>query len=132
VFRRGSLRDVAVTVAEFEADRPTRRAGSGADPGTPPQAAAKSAIGVTVSDLSDTQKRDLRVRSGVKVDAVEGAAQRAGLREGDVILSIDNADVTDAKQFNAAAAKADKARAVSLLVRRGDWTNYIILRPAAR
>jgi serine protease Do len=65
----------------------------------------------------------------VKVDAVEGAAARAGVREGDVILSIDNVEVADSKQFMAAAAKAEKGKTISLLVRRGDWTNYLIIRP---
>jgi serine protease Do len=127
LFRRGASKDVAVTVAEFEADRPARRAA--AEPGGVPPQAVKSALGLTVSDLNDAQKKDLRVRGGVKVDAVEGAAARAGLREGDVILSIDNAEVADAKQFAAVAAKAEKARAVSVLVRRGEWTNYLVIRP---
>ena len=126
VFRRGSARDLTVTIAEFEAERPTRRAA--AEPGSSPQAAAKTALGVTVADLTEAQKRELRLRSGVRVDAVEGPAARAGLREGDIILSIDNAEISDSKQFAAAAAKADKAKPVSVLVRRGDWVNYIVIR----
>jgi serine protease Do len=126
VFRRGATRDLGVTVAEFEPDRPTRRAS--ADPGTAPQA-TKSALGVTVSDLSDAQKKELRVRGGVKVDAVEGPAARAGLREGDVVLSVDNTEITDARQFATVAAKLEKARAVSVLVRRGEWVNYLVIRP---
>ncbi|MBC7939166.1 MAG: DegQ family serine endoprotease [Chitinophagaceae bacterium] len=130
VFRRGNTRDIAVTVAEFEPDRiagASRRA-----PAEPGAAApvAKSAIGLSVSDLTDVQKKDLRVRSGVRVDAVDGAAGRAGLREGDVILSLDNTEVGDSKQFMALAAKVEKARAVSVLVRRGEWTNYFVIRPA--
>jgi membrane-associated protease RseP (regulator of RpoE activity) len=46
-------------------------------------------------DLTEAQKRELRVRGGVRVEAVEGAAARAGLREGDVILSLDNTEITD-------------------------------------
>lgn len=126
VFRRGSARDLTVTIAEFEAERPTRRAA--AEPGSSPQAAAKTALGVTVADLTEAQKRELRLRSGVRVDAVEGPAARAGLREGDIILSMDNAEISDSKQFAAAAAKADKAKPVSVLVRRGDWVNYIVIR----
>ena len=126
LFRRGSVKDIAVTVAEFEADKPTRRAA--VEPGTPP-AASRSVLGITASELNDSQKRELRVRGGVKVDSVEGAAARAGLREGDVILSIDNIEVADNKQFAAAAAKAEKSRAISVLVRRGEWTNYLIIRP---
>ena len=127
VFRRGATKDLSVTVAEFEADRPARRAA--AEPGAAPQA-AKSAIGLAVSDLTEAQKRELRVHGGVRVDGVEGAAARAGLREGDVVLSVDNVDVVDGKQFGALTAKADKTRAMSLLVRRGEWTNYLLIKPS--
>ena len=125
VFRRGQTRDLTLTVAEFEADQPTRRAS--AEPAAPAQ---KNALGITASELTEAQKRDLKVKGGVRVDAVEGAAARAGLREGDVILSLDNAEVSDLKQFNQLVAKAEKSRAVSVLVRRGEWVNYFVIRPA--
>ena len=124
VFRRGASREISVTVGEFEADRPARRAQ--AEPGAP---AAKNALGITASDLSEAQKRDLKVKGGVRVDAVDGAAARAGLREGDVILSIDNTEITDTRQFASVVAKVEKARAVSVLVRRGEWVNYLVIRP---
>ena len=128
VFRRGGYKDVAVTVAEFEPDAPTRV--SQADAGTVAAAAAgKTALGLTVSELTDAAKRELKLRSGVKVDSVDGAAARAGLREGDVILALDNTEVADVKQFLAVAAKAEKARAVSVMVRRGEWVNYLVIRP---
>jgi serine protease Do len=126
VFRRGAYRDITVTVAELEPDTPTRTAQ--AEPGA--SAPSKSALGLTVSELTDPQKRELKVRGGVKVDAVEGAAGRAGLREGDVILQLDNTEITDVKQFLAVAGKAEKARAVSVMVRRGEWVNYLVIRPA--
>ncbi len=125
VFRRGSTRDLAVTVAELEADQPRRAAKAEAPASTP-----KTAIGLSVSDLSDAQKRELKVRGGVKVDVVDGAAARAGIREGDVILSIDNVEVTDAKQFAATVGKLDRTKTVSVLVRRGEWTNYVVIRPS--
>ena len=126
VFRRGTAKDLNVTVAEFEADRPERRAAAEPGGGAP---VAKSVIGLSVTELSDAQKKELRVRGGVRVESVEGAAARAGLREGDVILSVDNVDISDSKQFAAIAAKAEKAKSVSVLVRRGEWTNYIVIRP---
>jgi serine protease Do len=128
VFRRGGYKDVTVTVAEFEPDAPTRV--SQADAGAAAAAAAgKTALGLTVSELNDAAKRELKLRGGVKVDAVDGAAARAGLREGDVILALDNTEVADLKQFLAVAAKAEKARAVSVMVRRGEWVNYLVIRP---
>jgi serine protease Do len=83
-----------------------------------------------VVELSDVQRKELKLKGGVRVEAVEGAAARAGIREGDVILSIDNADVADMKQFNAAVAKADKAKPLALLVRRGDVATIIVVRPS--
>ena len=125
IFRRGATKELTATVGEFEAERPTRRA-QAESPGTAP---VKSALGITASDLTEAQKRELKVKGGVRVDAVDGAAARAGLREGDVILSVDNTEVTDLRQFAALAAKVEKARAVSVLVRRGEWVNYLVIRP---
>ena len=123
VFRRGQSRELTVTVAEFPDERPARATAPDA------QAPTKSALGLVVTDLGDAQKRELRVKGGVRVESADGAAARAGLRAGDVILSIDNAEVTDARQFQALAAKAEKSRSVSVLVRRGEWVNYVVIRP---
>jgi len=128
VFRRGTTKDLNVVVGEFEADRPARRVMG--EPGvvTPP-AAVKSALGLSVSDLTDAQKKELRVRGGARVDAVEGAAARAGLREGDIILAMNNVDILDSKQFQAASGKLDKGKAATVMVRRGEWVNYIVIKP---
>ena len=129
VFRRGANRDMSVTVAEFELEKPRRTAqGSESQPAPQP----KTVIGLAVSDLTEAQKRELKLRGGVRVETAEGAAARAGLREGDVIVTLDNSEVTDAKQFNALVAKADKARPISAMVRRGEWTNYMVIRPNSR
>lgn len=128
VFRRGQNKELAVVVGEFEDDRPQRRPGNegNGNNSTPP---AKTAFGLSVSDLTEAQKRELRVRGGVKVESVDGAAARAGIREGDVILSIDNTEISDSKQFAGIAAKAEKSKSVSVLVRRGDWVQYLVIRP---
>jgi serine protease Do len=125
VFRRGNTRDVSVTVGEFEPDRSTRRAQ--AEPSAAP--VAKNALGITAVDLTEAQRRELKVRGGVRVEGVDGAAARAGLREGDVILSMDNTEINDTKQLAAVTARVEKARAVSVMVRRGEWTNYLVIRP---
>ncbi|MFM8481463.1 MAG: PDZ domain-containing protein, partial [Gammaproteobacteria bacterium] len=115
----------SVTIGEFEAERPTPRAQ--AEPGAAP--VAKNALGIVAADLTEAQRKELKIKAGVRVESVEGAAQRAGLREGDVILSVDNTEVTDTKQFAALAARAEKSRSVSVLVRRGEWVNYLVIRP---
>jgi len=129
VYRRGNARELHVTVAELEPDRARRTAQ--AEPPAP-TGTTKTAIGLAVSDLTDAQKRELKGKGGVRVDSTEGPAARAGLREGDLILSIDNTEVTDAKQFSTLVGKLEKTRAVSVLVRRGEFTSYVVIRPAGR
>ena len=125
LMRRGANREVAVTVGEFEPERP-RRASA---PETPPSAPNKLAFGLTVSDTTEAQRKELRIRGGVRVDAVEGAAARAGLREGDVIVAFDNQEVSDAKQFATLVRKADGNKPVLLVVNRGGSSNLLVLRP---
>ena len=128
VFRRGSYRDLNVTVVEFEPEQ-SRRAGADRE-GSKAPPPVMSTLGLAVADLTDAQRRELKVKGGVRVETVEGAAARAGVREGDVILSLDNTEISSAKQFDSLAAKVDKSRAVTALVRRGDAVNFLIIRPA--
>ena len=115
-------------MVEFEPEK-ARKVAQAAE--TQP-AQPKTAIGLAVSDLTEAQKRESKLRGGVRVETVEGIAARAGLREGDVIVTLDNTEVSDAKQFNSLVTKADKSKAISVMVRRGEWTNYLVIRPAPR
>ena len=112
-----------MTVAELDA--PTSTAAKSA-----PAKLAANALGLSLVDLNAAQKRELRQSGGVLVEKVQGPAARAGLRPGDVILSVANVQVADVKQFEATLAKVDKARPVSVLVRRGEWAQYVVIRPA--
>ena len=125
LFRRGAFRELGVTVVEFEPERP-RAAVERAN--TKP-APSVGLLGLAVAELSDAQKRELKVKGGVRVESAEGAAARAGLREGDVILTVDNTEIISVKQFEGVVAKLDKSRAVNALVRRGDAATYVLIRP---
>jgi serine protease Do len=119
-----------VVVAELEPDRPRKTAaGENRERGAAPAPAKPAAFGLGISDLSDALRREMKVKGGVRVDSVDGAAARAGLREGDVIVSIANTEVSDAKEFEAVAAKLDKSKPVTVLFRRGEWAQYAVIRP---
>jgi serine protease Do len=85
---------------------------------------------LSLSELTDTQKKELKIKGGVKVEAAEGAAARAGIREGDVIVAVDNGDVSSVKEFEAAVAKVDKTKPVNVLFRRGELAQFALIRPA--
>lgn len=130
VFRRGGTRDLSITVAELEADQPTRRPAAGKEEPKPSVSAAAKSLGLALAELTDAQRRELKLRGGVRVESATDAAARAGLREGDIILSVGNVEVASLKEFDAALAKMDKSKAVSVLFRRGDWAQYALIRPA--
>lgn len=128
VFRRGASKDLTVTIAEVEADKPSRKV-LDKDDKSKPSSAAQS-IGLVVSEVSDAQKKELKIKGGVRVDAASDAAARAGLREGDVILAIDNKDVSNVKEFEAIVVKLDKNKSINVLFRRGEWAQYAVIKPA--
>ncbi len=127
VFRRGNQRDLSVTVAELEPERTERKAA--APEAKPPAAGVITSIGLSLSELSAAQKKELNIKSGVVVEAAEGAAARAGLREGDVIVAVANTEVGSVKELEAVVAKLDKGRPVNVLFRRGEWAQYAVIRP---
>ena len=127
VFRRGQSKDLSIMIAEVEPDKPAVKTAE-RDSKSKSTAAAQQ-LGLTVSDLSDAQKKELKLRGGVRVDAASDAAARAGLREGDVILAIANSEVVSVKDFESAVARADKGKPVNVLFRRGEWAQYALIRP---
>jgi serine protease Do len=127
VFRRGSYKDLSVTIAEIEADKPARKANEPEE--KPKTSSAGQALGMSVSDLTEAQKKDLKLKGGVRVDAVADGAARAGLREGDVLVAIANSEINTVKEFEAAVAKLDKSKPVNVLFRRGEWAQYAVIRP---
>ena len=127
VFRRGTSKEFSVVIAEIEAEKPARKAS--APESKPPVAGPAQSLGLVVSELTDAQKKELKVKGGVKVDSAEGAASRAGLREGDVILAAANTEVITVKEFEAILAKSDKTKALNVLFRRGEWTQYALIKP---
>jgi serine protease Do len=131
VFRNGSSRELSITVAEGdpEAKPSSKRQSDREEPQAKPSSTAGKSIGLVVSDLTDAQKKELKAR-GVRIDSATDAAARAGLREGDVILSVGNIEVTSVKEFESALAKADKSKPLSVLFRRGEWAQYALIRPA--
>ena len=75
------------------------------------------------SDLTGLQLRSQG--QGLLVLQVEGAAQQAGLRRGDIILMVNRTTVSDENSFNQALNHAD--RTVALLIQRGNSKLFLAL-----
>jgi len=122
IWRNKAERDLQITVGELPEDGRARQGRGGK--AQPPAAQ----FGMTLSDLSDAQRKELKVEGGVLVENVQGAAARAGIRRGDVILAVNNQDVGSVEQFKQLMGEFDKGRIVALLVRRGGNSLYVPFR----
>ncbi len=126
VWRKGSARDLTVTVADTESTQAASK-----KPDAPSaNANSVSIFGVAVVDLSDAKKKDLNIKGGVEVTGLgDGPLAKAGVRPGDVIIRIADADVTGVKQFETLVKGLDTNKAVPVFIRRSDSTLIIPVRP---
>jgi len=125
LWSKGKTRTVTLVTGEMEQDNKQAKE---KEKVPEPQS---NVLGLFVTDLTDDQKRDLKVSSGVIVENVDGSAARAGIQPGDLITQLNNADIKDAKQFKALVAKLDAKKVAVVLVRRGDSSQFIPLKPAS-
>jgi serine protease Do len=117
-----------VTVGEFEDEKVAKK--PAAKDVKPKVVTAAQSWGLVVSDLTDAAKSDLKIKGGVKVDSASDAAERAGLRAGDVISSVANIEVNTVKEFEAVLAKIDKTKTINVLFRRGEWAQFALIKPS--
>ncbi|MEZ5661202.1 MAG: Do family serine endopeptidase [Burkholderiaceae bacterium] len=128
VWRRGERRTLTLTVDEMPADQ-AAAAAAGSSEAPAEKADANNALGLGVTRLSADKARELRVRAGVLIEVVQGPAAAAGLREGDVLLTINNNEVDSVPKFNALVAKLPEGKLAVLLVQRGEAAQYVPVVP---
>jgi serine protease Do len=126
VWRKGSTREVTVTVIDTDSTQAAvKKSDAPANNGN-----SANAFGVAVTDLSDAKKKELNIKGGVEVTGLsDGPLARAGVRPGDVIIRIADADITGVKQFETLVKGLDANKAVPVFIRRSDGTLIIPVRP---
>lgn len=129
VWRKGKLRDIAVVVGQMAdesqaAARPPRA-------GRAPERSANR-LGLVVGELSAEQRRALRIDGGLVIEELRGAAARAELRQGDIIIALihrgSTTELKSAEQFNKLLAQLDRNTNVTLLIRRGEMQTFVTVR----
>ena len=120
IWRNKAARDLQVMVAELQEDRTqqSRRGGK-------PPATAATQFGLTLSELTDAKRNELKIDGGVMVENAQGAAARAGIRRGDIILSVNNQVVKSADQLFQTMSQYEKSSIVALRIRRGSNSLYV-------
>ena len=108
LWREGGEQDIAVRLGAVEEQAQAAEA--------PPEL-AKSRLGLAVRPLSPQEGRQPDVDGGLVVEYSTGAAARAGIQSGDVVLAVNGHPVTEPGQLRDFVTKADKR--LALLVQRG-------------
>ncbi len=90
------------------------------------------AVQTLTPDLAENLGVDRNLK-GVVVTQVEpgGPAADAGLRRGDVILEVNRQPVKDADAYRKAVKASGKGKSVLFLVRRGDNTIFLAVKPSS-
>jgi serine protease Do len=85
--------------------------------------AAHGRLGVAVRPLSADERRENGGKGGLVVEQVSGAAARAGIQPGDLLLSFNGTPLKSAEELRTLVGKA--GRSAALLVQREDRQLFV-------
>ena len=128
IWRKKEQKEIAITVAEMKEDvvaQPRRGNQS------PKEKAKPNKMGLVLSDLTEEQKKEAELKSGVVVDDVAPTV-RGNVQPGDIIIAIVRGGTTteakSAAQVNELLGKMEKGASVTLQMKRGDQQFFSTLR----
>ena len=125
VWRNGSVEKMMVQVDEFPSDEKDASLENKKNK----ESNVYNRIGLSLRELTDNEKKELEINSGLLVQGIQqGIASSIGMRPNDIILGINNQDVTTVVQFNQLLKKIKKGRSIALLIRRGKTTYFITMK----
>ncbi|MBK7663328.1 MAG: DegQ family serine endoprotease [Sterolibacteriaceae bacterium] len=113
IWRKGQTKDIKVSVGELASAKYASNTGE-ADGGR---------LGLALRPLTSDERRQAEVSGGLLVEDARGAAARAGIQPGDIVLALNGQAVKDVEQFRTLVAKAGKHAA--LLIERGNAKIFV-------
>lgn len=125
VIRHGKTVNLKVKIAELPVDENARLSSSGKNGST-----KNNPLNVVVEDLTDEQRKELEIKDhGVLVVQIpSGPAYKAGVRNGDVILLLNNVKIKNTKHFEKLVNQLPKDKSVPMLVQRRGGPIFLALR----
>jgi serine protease Do len=96
-------------------------------------AAENGGLGLTVQPVTASMAAELGLEraEGLVITSIKpgSAADEAGLQRGDVITEINRRPVRNLSDYNRAVEKTEKSKALLFLVRRGEGSLFLALKP---
>ena len=129
IIRRGKKQTIQVTVEELPAQ--DQIAGIPRNNETGPRQSGTNPLQIIVGDLTEEQRNSLELDHGVVIEDVSpGPARNAGLRQGDILLLLNNEQVTNVNRFEELIADLPEDKPVAILVQRRGNPIFLALRPS--
>lgn len=118
LWREGASKEVAVILGDASAVHVAK----------PPTGKVTEAeqLGMTLRELSQDEQRMLKTEAIIVVDAVNGIAEKSGIKPGDLLVAVNSKRVSSIAQLRNVLDHSDKRAA--LLVQRGGNMMFIPLR----
>lgn len=127
VYRAGTLQNLKLTVGEWQDPKQPAVSANGSRP-----AVAPNRLGLVLAPPTAAQRRDQGLSEGLVVQRSQGAAARAEVRQGDVVLAAvvsgRQVRLNSVADFDRFVGGLEAGQQVTLLVRRGEATSYVSLR----
>jgi serine protease Do len=118
IWRKGNIKTLRVKIGEMPDDRM--------------QASNKKTIkesvnriGLVLKEVTAKDKKMLDGRNGLVVTKASGPAVSSQIREGDIILALNNTPVTSVRAFNREINKTPKGKTIALLIYRNGDTLFV-------
>jgi serine protease Do len=118
VWREGKLVHLTATLGSDKGDPADTEQLASVDKGVK--------LGLSLRPLEPAERREAGLPSGLVIEDAGGAAAIAGVRPGDLLLSVNGRPVTSVEQVRDVVAKSSKS--VALLIQRGDDKIFIPVR----
>jgi serine protease Do len=93
------------------------------DSGGAANGSAPARLGLALRPLSSEERQEAGVSGGLVVERAQGRAEEAGIRPGDVVLSVDGTSVQSVDQLRKLVQEHDKQ--IALLIQRGETRLFV-------
>ncbi len=125
ILRKGSKKTIKFTVQELPVQKVAK------NKVTPKESVTRKILGMTVSNISDLERKNLRLENnlGIKVQQINSnPAYESGLLKNDIIYQISGENIQDINQFVKIVKNLKKGDFASLLVRRQGNSLYLAIK----
>jgi serine protease Do len=125
IIRRSKYKTIQVNISEL----PTDDEVIARDGNSSPEVEA-NILNVIVKNLTKAQKDEIEINDhGVLVEKIQaGPAQKAGIRQGDIMLLINNIKIKDASHFDDLIKDLPKGRSIPVLIQRQGGPIFLALK----